>query len=285
MRTARLTRPFRALGCRAPVLLALPAGAAMEDLAPPSLPALGPEEGPASASPAPQQQFQPSLRPRDGRPGSQGSLWQEARVAGAGPQGWGHPGSERGQQPAWLGLPMVPWCGPRCPGAALCPLPAQSEPRLLRAAPPPPRSPPPPRHTGLPRPARPGLARGPLPRGRLWAPAAAAPAARAPPPPPGGPGLSPQINGLPDTPAPPVQCPASQSQTDTQRWRGLLVTKKPGTHAHADTHLPKSTDRNTTAQTVGTRAGQTPGGGGALQVETREAGAGGGGEGAARKGA
>lgn len=125
MRTARLTRPFRALGCRAPVLLALPAGAAMEDLAPPSLPALGPEEGPASASPAPQQQFQPSLRPRDGRPGSQGSLWQEARVAGAGPQGWGHPGSERGQQPAWLGLPMVPWCGPRCPGAALCPLPAQ----------------------------------------------------------------------------------------------------------------------------------------------------------------
>lgn len=53
MRTARLTRPFWTLGCRAPVLLTFLAEAAMEDLAPPSLPALGPES-PASASPAPQ---------------------------------------------------------------------------------------------------------------------------------------------------------------------------------------------------------------------------------------
>lgn len=99
MRTARLTRPFWALGCSAPVLLAFLAGAAMEDLAAPSLPALGPK-GPASVSPAPEQQSQPRLCPRDWRPGSQGSLWHEARVAGAGPQGWGHPGSEHGQQPA-----------------------------------------------------------------------------------------------------------------------------------------------------------------------------------------
>lgn len=126
MRTARLTRPFWALGCRAPVLLAFPAGAAMEDLAPPSLTALEPE-GPASASPAPQQQSQPRLRPRGWRPGFQGSPWHEARVAGAGPWGRGHPGSECGQQPAWLGLPMAPWCGPRCQGAALCPPPAQQQ--------------------------------------------------------------------------------------------------------------------------------------------------------------
>ena len=65
MRTARLTRPFWALGCRAPVLLAFPAGAAMEDLAPPSLPARGPE-GPASASPAAQRQLSPGCAPGAG---------------------------------------------------------------------------------------------------------------------------------------------------------------------------------------------------------------------------
>lgn len=58
MRTARLTRPFWALGCRAPVLLAFPAGAAMEDLAPPSLPARGPR-----AQPAPHLHLNGSLSP------------------------------------------------------------------------------------------------------------------------------------------------------------------------------------------------------------------------------
>lgn len=58
MRTARLTRPFWTLGCRALVLLAFPAGAAMEDVAAPSLPALGPQGPPAphlhpSGSPSP----------------------------------------------------------------------------------------------------------------------------------------------------------------------------------------------------------------------------------------
>lgn len=107
----------------------------MEDLAPPSLPASGPE-GLARTSPAPQQQSQPRLCPRGWQPGFQGGLLHKARVAGAGPLGWGHPGTERGQQPTQLRLPMAPWCGPRCQGAALCPPPAQhctprSEPRLL----------------------------------------------------------------------------------------------------------------------------------------------------------
>lgn len=59
MRTARLTRPFWALGCRAPVLLSFPAGIAMEALTPHSLNALEPQ-GPASL--VPQQQSQPRLR-------------------------------------------------------------------------------------------------------------------------------------------------------------------------------------------------------------------------------
>lgn len=84
MRTARLTRPFWALGCRDPVLLSFPAGTAMEDLAPPSLTALGPQ-GRASASLVLQQQSQPRL-PAQGWPtGSQDRLWHEARMTGLGP--------------------------------------------------------------------------------------------------------------------------------------------------------------------------------------------------------
>lgn len=113
----------------------------------------------------------------------------------------------------------------RAPLPGCCALPAapRSEPQLLSW----PLLPGPHPHPAtLGSPAPPVLASGPLPRGPIRAPAAAAPAARAPPPPPGQPGLSPQINGLPDTPAPPVQCPASQSQTDTQRWRDRPVTGK-----------------------------------------------------------
>lgn len=111
MRTARRTRPFWALGCRAPVLLAFPAGAAMEDLAPPSLPALGPE-GPASTSPAPQQQSQPRLRPRGWRPGSQDSLWHEARVAGAGPGAGVTLAVSVDSSPPGSGCPWSPGAGP-----------------------------------------------------------------------------------------------------------------------------------------------------------------------------
>lgn len=188
MRTARLTRPFWALGCRAPVPLAFPAGAAMEDLAPPSLSALEPE-GLASAPPAPQQQSQPRLRPRGWRPGAQGRLWHEARVAGAGPRGWGHPGSECGQQPAWLGPPMAPpGAGPPAANVlrpARPPAQQQLRGRNLGSSAGPSSQAPTPTPATLGSPALPGLASGPLPRGPIRAPAAAAPAARAPPPPPG----------------------------------------------------------------------------------------------------
>lgn len=236
MRTARLTRPFWALGCRAPVPLAFPAGAAMEDLAAPSLPALEPE-GPASAPPAPQQQSQPRLRPRGWQPGIQGRLWHEARVAGAGPRGWGHPGSECGQQPAWL-RPMALWCGPpaarvlrsACPAVQQQPrgrnLGSSARPSSQAPTPTPPHWAPPPRPywPAAPSPAaRSGLLLQPLPQ-------------PAPLPLPRQPGLSPQINGLPDTPAPPVQCPASQSQTDTQRWRDRPMTGK-ARNTHARCHI------------------------------------------------
>lgn len=134
---------------------------------------------------------------------------------------------------------------------------------------PPPRSPPPPCHTGLPRPARAGQ-RPPPPRPDQGSCCSRSRSPR-PSPSPRQPGLSPQINGLPDTPAPPVQCPASQSQTDTQRWRDRLVTGKArNTHARRyiqTTHRPHH-DRHTLQAPA---AGQTP----RLQVE-REAEAGGG---------
>lgn len=207
MRTARLTRPFWALGRRAPVLLAFPAGAAMEDLAPCSLPALGPE-GLATASPAPQQQSQPRLHPRGWPTGNQSSPWHEARVVVAGPRGWGHPGSKRGQQPAWLELPMAPWRGPCCQGAVLCPPASPAAAALGTSAPP----------------AGPSFYQVPTPHpATLGSPAPPVPSQRPPPPQPARapavalpqpeplplrqqPGLSPQINGLPDTPAQPVQC-------------------------------------------------------------------------------
>lgn len=216
MRTARLTRPFWALVCRAPVLLSFPAGIAMEDLATPSLVGLRPQ-GPARASLVPQQQSQPRL-PAQGWPGgSQNRLWHEARMAGAGPWGWGHLGSEYGQLPAWLLLHMAPWCGPpatRVLCSARLP-PAQHprwEPQLLcRPAPPSARFPPR-LHSAPPPPAQPVPALCPVPGQR---PPPLQPAlgsccsrSRSPSPSPSTrqPGLSPQINGLPNTPAPPVQC-------------------------------------------------------------------------------
>lgn len=58
------------------------------------------------------------------------------------------------------------------------------------------------------------------------------------------PGLSPQINGLPNTPAPPVQCRASHSQSETPRdgetpgdWQGHL---RQSTDGQAETHTTKA---------------------------------------------
>lgn len=79
----------------------------MEDLASLSLIGLRPQ-GPARASLVPQQQSQARL-PAQGWPtGSQSRLWHEARMAGAGPWGWGHLGSEYEQLPAWILLHMAP---------------------------------------------------------------------------------------------------------------------------------------------------------------------------------
>lgn len=132
--------------------------------------------GPASASPAPSSSPSPGCAPETSGLAPRAASGMKP-VAGAGPRGWGHPGSERGQWPAWLGPPMVRWCRPGCQGATLCPPPAQQRRgrnRLLQPAPPPPRSPPPPRPPGQ---------RPPPPR-PLQAPAAAAakPGARTPPP-------------------------------------------------------------------------------------------------------
>ena len=273
MRTARLTRPFWALGCRAPVPLAFPAGAAMEDLAPPSLPALEPE-GLASAPPAPQQQSQPRLRPRGWRPGAQGRLWHEARVAGAGPRGWGHPGSECGQQPAWLGPPMAPRCG--APAAnvlrpARPPAQQQLRGRNLGSSAGPSSQAPTPTPATLGSPALPGLASGPLPRGPIQGSCCSRSRSPRPSPSPRQPGLSPQINGLPDTPAPPVQCPASQTQTDTQRWRDRPVTGKArNTHTHAATYRPKAQTTTRQAQAAGAGAGQTSGAPGGNERQRQE---------------
>lgn len=101
-------------------------------------------------------------------------------------------------------------------------------------------------------PPRPVLASGPRPRSPLQAPAAAAPTARVPPL-PWQPGLSRQINGQPDTPALPVQHSASQSQTDTQRWRDRPVTGRArNTRAHG--HIQSAhTDRSTAGTNSGHR--------------------------------
>lgn len=193
MRTARLTRPFWALGCRAPVLLAFPVGAAMKDLAPPSLPALGPR-GPTPA---------PHLHPRGWRPGSRGSLWPGSQ----GRRGWAL-GLGSPWQGVWPAAHLAgaahgsprprPVQAPR-PGAALCPLPAQqpapgalgtssssSRPLLLPGPHP---------HSA------PAGRRPPPPRPPPGAPAAAAPAARAPPPAPGSPACHRRLMG-PSTPPP-----------------------------------------------------------------------------------
>lgn len=71
------------------------------------------------------------------------------------------------------------------------------------------------------------------------------------------PGLSPQINGLPNTPAPPVQCQASQSQAETPRdgetpgdWQGH----------HTQAHRRTGRDPHTVgSRTLGPGAGQMPG--------------------------
>lgn len=71
------------------------------------------------------------------------------------------------------------------------------------------------------------------------------------------PGLSPQINGLPNTPAPPVQCRASQSQAETPRdgetpgdWQGH----------HMQSHRPTGKDPHTVgSHTLSPGTGQMPG--------------------------
>lgn len=122
---------------------------------------------------------------------------------------------------------MAPWHRSGGQGAALSLPPAQ--PRLRgqnlgsSARPSSSPSPPPPRQPG----------QRPPPPQQLWAPAAAAPAARTPPL-PQQPGLSPQINGLPNTPAPPVQYPASQSDRQPEMERPA-EPGTPDTQTHAQT--------------------------------------------------
>lgn len=252
---------FLGPGLQSPCPARLPRWGRHGGLGSPQLACPGPK-GPASASPAPQQQPRPRLRPSRWRPGSQGSLWHEARVTGAGPRGWGHPGSERGQQPAWLRPPMVPWCRPRCQGAALCPLPAQQRQGTAVGTSAPPAGP---SSSQVPTPAPPAPGSRAPPAGqRPPPPRPAAPGSRCshsrgpcPSPSPRQPGLSPQINGLPDTPAPPVQCPASQSQTDTQRWSDRPATKEPGAQAHAVAHRPQHD--STRCGHRGRAAGRAPG--------------------------
>lgn len=74
---------FLGPGLQSPCPARLPRWGRHGGLGSPQLACPGPK-GPASASPAPQRQPQPRLRPSRWRPGSQGSLWHEARVTGAG---------------------------------------------------------------------------------------------------------------------------------------------------------------------------------------------------------
>lgn len=196
-----------------------------------------------------------------GTGGSRDSLWREARVAGAGPQGRGHPGTERGQRPAWLRLPMASWCGPaagvlrfaRASPAAAAP---RSEPRLLRPAPPPPRSPPPPARpaSGPPPPQRSGLRLQPLLQ-------------PAPLPLPGSLACH---HRLMVSPTPPPRGPVpSQPESGRHPEMGRRPGDgRAGTHARTDTELHAQTHTQATSThrhtAVGMGVRQTPG----LQVGT-----------------
>lgn len=94
--------------------------------------------GPASTSPAPQQQSQPRLRPRDWWPGSQGSLWHEASCWGWAP-GLGSP-----WQWAWTVARLARAAhGPlvQAPLPGCCALPAASPAAAPRSEPAPPAGP------------------------------------------------------------------------------------------------------------------------------------------------
>lgn len=221
--------------------------------------------GPASASPAPQRQSQPRLCPRDCGLAPRAASGMKP-AAGAGPWGRGHPGSERGQRPAWLGLPMVRWCRPCRQGAALCLPPAQPAQqrrrggnRLLRPAPPPPRSPP--RHPArLPRPAAPSPAAAPGSRCSHCE----ARKARSPYPSssPGSLACHRRLMGsLTPPPRRSVECPASQ--TDTRRWRECPETgraRSTRTRTHRRTRRPRTGQHTLQARLRGRADAQAPGG-------------------------